>query len=301
MLNELRCDFLEKQINKLDYMKRLNKEHQKLYEYSSFIKDTNCIGISIRRSDVVYTFLSEGIKIKMVCIPFDNSSVPFTHIATGSYDLKETKFLLSVLSDDSVIFDVGANLGWYTLHFLKKFNRTIVHSFEPVKKIFSKLFKNKIINLCDEKRVYLNNFGLSDSLCTRDMFFDLERCGASSMERIQDHNSYEKVHCRFLTLDNYMEFRDIKKIDLIKIDVEGAEKLVINGSLKTIEKYKPMIYAELLRKWSAKFSYHPNDVIEILSGIGYNCYVIDNNLKLKQIIKITEKTEETNFFFKVGV
>lgn len=52
----------------------------------------------------------------------------------------------------------------------------------------------------------------------------------------------------------------------------------------------------MLRKWSNKFGYHPNDIINLFTKIGYQCYVI-NDKKLKLFTKVDENTIETNYFF----
>lgn len=52
----------------------------------------------------------------------------------------------------------------------------------------------------------------------------------------------------------------------------------------------------MLRKWSAKFNYHPNDIIQLLAGIGYRCFTAQND-KLVPFSRMDENTTETNFFF----
>ena len=52
----------------------------------------------------------------------------------------------------------------------------------------------------------------------------------------------------------------------------------------------------MLRKWSAKFNYHPNDIIDLFKNLGYHCYSL-NEGKLIQFYTMNEDTIETNFFF----
>lgn len=52
----------------------------------------------------------------------------------------------------------------------------------------------------------------------------------------------------------------------------------------------------MLRKWSAKFNYHPNEIINLFKKMGYGCYFVDSG-ELKEIKEMTDKTIETNFFF----
>ena len=80
-----------------------------------------------------------------------------------------------------------------------------------------------------------------------------------------------------------------------------------------------MIFCEMLRKWSKKFKYHPNQIILFFKSIGYKCFYISNlknqkiinagggggvfckNFKLKEIQIISNKTRETNFLFMHAV
>jgi hypothetical protein len=59
---------------------------------------------------------------------------------------------------------------------------------------------------------------------------------------------------------------------------------------------KQLIFTEMLRKWSAKFNSHPNEIIDLLSGIGYRCFATREN-HLIEIFSMDESTIETNFFF----
>lgn len=52
----------------------------------------------------------------------------------------------------------------------------------------------------------------------------------------------------------------------------------------------------MLRKWSKKFDYHPNDIIDLLKSVGYSCYAIEEN-SLGYISQVTDDTMETNFLF----
>ena len=85
-------------------------------------------------------------------------------------------------------------------------------------------------------------------------------------------------------------------IDLIKCDVEGAELFVFKGGIETLKKDKPIIFSEMLRKWSKQFGYHPDDIIKLLADIGYHCYGYIND-KIEKIDFVTPELETTNFFF----
>jgi hypothetical protein len=84
--------------------------------------------------------------------------------------------------------------------------------------------------------------------------------------------------------------------NIIKIDVEGAELLVLRGAQETLRHQHPIIQCEMLRKWAKRFKYHPNDIIAFLSRFGYQCYVLRSG-KLCRFHAMTDETEERNFFF----
>ncbi len=85
-------------------------------------------------------------------------------------------------------------------------------------------------------------------------------------------------------------------IDLIKCDVEGAELFVFQGGMKAIAKCRPIIFCEMLRKWAAKFAYHPNDIVALLRDAGYRCFAAENGT-LVEVIRVDDTTQATNFFF----
>ena len=97
------------------------------------------------------------------------------------------------------------------------------------------------------------------------------------------------------TLDSFMHTKQIDSCDLLKIDVEGAELQILNGAILTIDRFKPVIFTELLRKWSAAYDYHPNDVIKMLRELNFQCFCVNKNLT--EIFEVTDKTIETNFIF----
>ena len=113
---------------------------------------------------------------------------------------------------------------------------------------------------------------------------------------MNDDRDNIEVKCHVDTIDNYIKDNNVRKLDFIKCDVEGAELLTFKGGIETISEHKPIMFTEMLRKWSAKFNYHPNEIIDLLKMIGYSCYFVDGT-RLKEITIITDETNETNFFF----
>ena len=126
-------------------------------------------------------------------------------------------------------------------------------------------------------------------------FIPLGNQSNASMLNVSKTNSFKKIIMKTSTLDLW-NLKNNQKPDFIKCDTEGSELLVFRGGINMITKYTPMIYTELLRKWSQPYNYKPNDVINFFKKLGYSCYAIGKR-RTKLIQKVDDVTVETNFIF----
>jgi transketolase len=97
------------------------------------------------------------------------------------------------------------------------------------------------------------------------------------------------------TLDRFAAEQGLSEIDLIKCDVEGAELFVMRGGLRTLQAARPILMLEMLRKWAKLYEYHPNDILALLSPLGYHCFSL-SRAGLVEHARIEDDTEPTNFF-----
>ncbi|MEA3147443.1 MAG: hypothetical protein QOI53_3005 [Verrucomicrobiota bacterium] len=144
-------------------------------------------------------------------------------------------YILDCLKSQAIltVLDVGANKGEYTSACLSRFPHAEIHSFEIVPATYQKL----ITNVGTEKNVFLNNFGLSDTKGIVQINYNADDDGSSSIiEGSNIHNGqWEKVEVDVIKGDDYLVERNINSVDLLKVDVEGAEHLVLNGFSKSFE------------------------------------------------------------------
>ena len=209
-----------------------------------------------------------------------------------------------------VALDIGANNGMFSLEIINEHPDMELHLFEPVPTTFENLLKTLSINNADTDRLHPNCLGMSDKKGTFDFYLPGESEAASLRpvtdefycKRADEFGKYtgslelEKVKCQVSTVDDYVTEKSLDRIDLIKIDVEGNEKFVLEGAEKTLGKFHPIVYSELLRKHAAKFGYHPNDVIAFMAEHGYRCFTVRGEA-LEEVPIIDEETAETNFVF----
>lgn len=287
-----RSNFINGALSKSEYIATMHeKYHQLLFAYSNYLQDTDIEKIEIMDGKVVMTTREHGLRI--LCNPHDQRTFPVEMLNFGDYEQDELKGIFNLLSTSATILDIGANCGFYSLQLAKQYPDSHVYAFEPIPATFHDLQQNFALNDVTNATAY--NVGLSNQEGVFPVYFYKEGTGNSSLQNLSDHEQVEQVDCQFRPLDSYID-EILGPIDFIKCDVEGAELLVVQGGLKVIQRHKPLLFMELLRKWSAKFNYHPNDVVDIMSDIGYKCFAFREE-KLVPIAQITDETMETNFIF----
>jgi len=131
-----------------------------------------------------------------------------------------------------ICFDVGANIGNYSRAILeasqKKSLPCEIHAFEPVSKSFTEL---KNIVMSSQNMFFPNNIALSDSTGEITMHYDEAGSEMASIYKrnIKNHEFTKSERVKMLTGQEYVANSKTKKINLLKIDVEGHELKVLNG------------------------------------------------------------------------
>ena len=292
------CDLYKRyNLNKINKKKYISYNHQnvlKLFQFKDFLQDSDVKKIEITNKNIFFYIESLSKKKFIILSPVknDSRSIPVEIFNFKKFEPSESQILFNIAKKSKNIIDIGANLGWYSINFSQLKNVNSIHSFEPIQETFKLLKRHVKLNDC--KKVVLNNIGLLDNE-KNIPFFVSNELGSASIKNIQNKKKIKKVLCKISTLDSYIKKKKIK-CDLIKVDTEGSELQVFKGAINTIKKNKPVIFTEMLRKWTSKFNHHPNDIINFFNNLDYSCYFVRNK-KLKKILKITNFTKETNFFF----
>lgn len=209
-----------------------------------------------------------GIKIKLT-----NKEDYLQHyLLTGNfYEERQLKRLLFRCKKGYNIIDIGTNVGNHAFYFAKFFEANTVYVFEP----------NQIVREVFLESVKLNNF---DCINTDYIHFALgNKVGKCSIDVSPENN----IGATSLKPDSFGEisvttgdslFLD-KQIDLIKIDVEGMEREVIEGLQETINKNKPIMFVEIrhqnrywFEQWLHNNNYQILDVVE--SNLEYDNLIV---------------------------
>lgn len=174
------------------------------------------------------------------------------------------QFYESALLDDlytsglsgKTVIDVGANIGNHTVFFAKVAKARKVYCFEPFKDMFNILKRNIELNGLGEKiRAYNLAVGKSKGKGT----MKIRNIANLGMNRVQQDSSGD---VEIDSLDNIL-LSSIDSVDLIKIDVEGMELDVLQGSRQILQKFKPDLCIE------ANTEIAFNKTLELLSKYNY--------------------------------
>ncbi len=295
MIEEIRQLYLSGKIDKHKYVKDAYQIHKYLHEFSNFVSLSKVVKkIEITEREVVFFFDINGKEIKLLHPQKDMYSVPLILFNFGTYESNEYKLAEAISKDCDVIFDIGANIGWYSINLYKNLDKAKIYSFEPVPNIFNTLKRNFELNDIDCSGLF--NIGFYSENTELKMNYYPEWEGASSISNNIENMQPQVVCCSLIKLDDFVSDNNITKIDFIKCDVEGAELHVFKGAERTLREHKPIVFSEMLRKWAKKFNYHPNDIIKFFSDLGYSCYTINSD-RLVEFEFVTDETIETNYFF----
>ena len=143
-------------------------------------------------------------------------------------------------------FDIGANSGTLSLPIAKS-KKTKIICFEPLKYSFNKLINNyKINNLYDEN--VFHKLALSNKKGVSKIYYSNNYPNIGTASLLENYNAKDNdtEEIDLEKLDSLYNFKN-KKI-IIKIDVEGYEKFVIEGSLNLLKDNKILMYLETLNK-----------------------------------------------------
>ena len=279
-------------IDKPTYIRSMyDSHHAAFFDYARFIGGTNVKRIEIEDGSVIMVSRDRGVRIQ--CAEGDFRIAPIESLNFSDYEKQDSDMMEQLLDDGDTFFDIGANIGWYSLNFALSRRKSSIHAFEPLPKTFSQLRRNVELNAVNN--VEIHNFGFSDKAATLEFFYYPEGSGNASSRNLTGRTDVEKVECKVITLDEHVASTG-QTVDFIKCDVEGAELLVFKGGRATIEAHTPIIFSEILRKWSARFSYEPNEIFELLGTLGYESFTAEGR-NLRRFTTMNDATVETNFFF----
>lgn len=193
----------------------------------------------------------------------------------------ERIFYLQYLREGMTVFDVGANVGELTLLFSRLVSTGEVHAFEASQSTFNRL--QTICHAAQKSNVVLNHLALSNENGNIRLNVYEDALSAFNSQAARPMKNYgldiEPVGVEetpATTVDQYCEQNKIDRIDLLKIDVEGAEFQVMQGARRMLESRRIACLTFEFGQTTFDMGNRPSDIDALLNGAGY---------KIRNIVK----------------
>lgn len=144
---------------------------------------------------------------------------------------KEMEIIYNLYNNPNVIFDIGANVGVYSLLFSEYYPNSIIYAFEPVVENYKILIKH--IEMNNIKNIKPFNIGFYSRSGKYRMIIPKGRNILNTgLYKLDDSNEYEScVTGYFDTINNFIKQHNINKADLVKIDVENCEYDILSNGI----------------------------------------------------------------------
>ena len=210
----------------------------------------------------------------------------------------EIFWIKSILKSGDVAIDVGANYGLYTYNLSNAVgDNGFVYAFEPIPYTFRTL--NRIIKLFRLNNVQLINKGCSDSkgkikfsvplqengtISAGLAFIDMDEKNRSTRLNKGEHSGTITIESEIVKIDDL----NYKNVSFMKVDVEGAELMVLKGAIKTIKKSRPVVMIEIEDRWIESYDIKRKDISNFFSELNYQTHYYFNKKLIKCDINYTK-------------
>jgi FkbM family methyltransferase len=192
-----------------------------------------------------------------------------TLLLEGIWEPKTTQYLCDSLGPGQVFLDIGANAGYFSLLASRRVGESgKVLAIEPNPAMANQLLQN--VQRSRLTNVAIIEAACSDSVEVRDLYVgNAYNTGNSSLSH--DNLAWTKsVKVNCATVDLLIEQYGLYHVDLVKIDVEGAELQVLQGMQTTLKRFRPKIITELSPSLLEGFSITLDTVRQYFRGQGYS-------------------------------
>jgi FkbM family methyltransferase len=231
-----------------------------------------------------------------------NQTNYLTHLVfwNGYKNFEYTDIFVELIKRINVFYDIGANIGYYSLLAAMENEQIEVVGFEPASGPLFYFRKNAQIN--DFKNITIEPIALSHTE-GEITFYEIKNkkytylehnlAGEGNAGSLTSGRNFVPVNTRTTTLDKYIQKNNQQTIDLIKIDTEGTEHLILQQANHVLTSMKPIIICETL------FDNIESELEAILKSHGYEFYNHHSSIGLKKVDSIIRKEDDgvRNCFF----
>lgn len=201
----------------------------------------------------------------------------------GAYSGPQLRVLATLLQPGGVFIDLGANQGEFTVvaaHLVGKDGR--VFAFEPSPMMQERLFKN--IELNGFQQVSIEPVAVADKPGRMTLYSPIEAFqdgtmndGLPTLYAQAGAGSSSVTEVTVTTLDDWQVEQKLSRLDVIKMDIEGAELPALLGGLGVIQRFRPNLIIELNAATSRAAGYNMLDLVAWLQAQNYDIFKIEED------------------------
>ncbi|MCX6719014.1 MAG: FkbM family methyltransferase [Candidatus Taylorbacteria bacterium] len=243
-------------------------------------------------NQIILSRIPTQIDIAEGTIMLDQTDVAVSgSLAIGAFEKTEIDLFRRCLKPGMTVVDIGANIGYYTVIAAKNIGSNgKLFAYEPENRNYSFLEKNIGINKLTN--VIPFKIGISDKKGTNKLYLDDDNKGRHSFVFNEDKSA---ISIETDTLDESLRRYGSPTIDIIKIDIEGAEFLALQGMKETIKRSPNLIiFSELYPKGMRKLGGDPRKYLENLVESGFSLSIIDGDSN--KVTPISDIQEFVDYF-----
>ncbi len=213
---------------------------------------------------------------KMYVNPQDTGVAPYL-LQWGVYEKDETALFKRIVKKNMTVADIGANIGYYTLLAARLVgDGGQVFAFEPDANNFQLLCENLALNKC--QNVVAVQKAVSNKSGKAKLFLDKTNLGGHSLTQANVKKKAAAV-VETVSLDDFFR-EEQRKIDVIKMDIQGAEMDALQGMTDTLNKNQELlIFTEFWPSGLRNAGYSPEEFLERLTELGFDLYKIGQSLQ----------------------
>ena len=197
----------------------------------------------------------------------------------GEYEKDTNRILERFVSNEDIVIEAGANIGSETLLLGKLCPKGKVYAFEPAPQVYGYLQFN--IGLNHLLNIHSYQMALGEKEKDIEFYLLPEHFPNQGMSsKIRHTQAEKKIIVRQTTINRFVEEHNIQRLELIKMDIQGAEYSVLEGAENVIRKFKPNILLEASESYSDL-----TEIFKYLEKFGYLVYLITPGAELELIKK----------------
>jgi len=181
------------------------------------------------------------------------------------WEAETIQVFIKLVGASNTVLDIGANTGAFTLIACAVNKDARVIAFEPVPRINARLLNNVMVNSWQD-RCMVRNEACSNTVGRTTFHVPFGDVPTSASLSVTGFRGYQGnvIEVPVTTVDEVC--KNVERVDLVKIDVEGVEDKVLEGMQKTLAKFKPQLVIECNPDGPYR------EVDRILNGYHYRFY-----------------------------